>query len=722
MPSFIGLPLKYCYRTGESNVVAEFFVPFLRRAVSYDRAVGYFSSSSLVELSQGLFPFLQNGGKIRVAASPQLDEQDIIQIERGYRLREEVIENRLIESLAPRQEISEGDLNRLNLLCELIAQGRLDIRICLSDKGGIYHEKIGLMRDADENVITFNGSANETASALKTNYESITCLGSWQNSFAKEQAEAESRHFEEVWSGKAAGLKTYTFKNLPEQILRRYRDSSRPITDQDKTDGLVSVVDERPENKRLPGIPDAINLRDYQMQAVERFLQCDGRGIFSMATGTGKTFTALAAISALRARLEGRIFTVIVVPMQSLVEQWVENLRVFGITNVIVADSAHEGWREEFTEQLTWYVAELEESCFVITTIPTFRDSLQKIVNQNKPDNALLVADEAHNFGAPLMIKRLSPTFSYRLALTATFERHHDEAGTKVLRDYFGNVCFEYSLQQAMTPPDAVLTPYDYVPVVVSMNKDEREAYRLLTKQYVQANATAEKNPSDETQFKAHMKLVERSNLIACVDQKIPKFFELLKELRSKGELEERGILVYCGKSAALPSCSDILPPDTNDELKDVDRIVTGMNAMNIRTYKFTSELASSVREDLLRDMRNDRIQALVAIKCLDEGVDIPNVRTAFILASTTNPKEYIQRRGRVLRRAEGKEKAVIYDFVVLPYSPEEAPGVEREVMNTFTGLINNEIERMKEFSSSSLPESRVRAEQMISNIIQVYK
>lgn len=327
------LNIKRSYRSSVDDFAADFFVPVLRVANHYDRAVGYFSSGSLYSLSRGLFDFAKNGGKIRLIASPYLTEDDFIAIERGYKTRDEVIVEASIRNLSEEQIFKDDD--RLNFLAHLIEKGILDIRIAFMESGrGLYHEKMGLISDEWGNEVLFNGSLNDTNQALTQNYESIDVFRNWHSSDDKERVAERKLEFENLWLGLERGVCTKKFEAVERAVMEKYF--------REKTEFANFDVKET----KIEGLPELnVMLRDYQKEAIQEFIKQGGCGIFDMATGTGKTFTALGAIVELNRMLKNRLGVVIVVPYKHLVEQWAREVKTFNIVPIVAySDSEDNIW------------------------------------------------------------------------------------------------------------------------------------------------------------------------------------------------------------------------------------------------------------------------------------------------------------------------------------------------------------------------------------------
>ena len=349
--------------------------------------------------------------------------------------------------------------------------------------------------------------------------------------------------------------------------------------------------------------------------------------------------------------------------------------------------------------------------CFVCTNA-TFTNSYvqEQISKIHSP--VLLVVDEAHNFGAASYARLLDDRFTYRLALSATLERHRDEEGTALLYAFCGKKCIEYSVDRAIE--EDKLTPYKYYPVVVHLNDDELTAYEQLS--YEMSKCVIKgKNGKYKLNKHGEILALKRARIVAGASEKLDA---LREEIRPY--IHDNNILVYCGATNVLDENADYTSSDTGDirQIEAVTRILGNEFGMDVAqfTSRENMETRAAIKEQF---QRGDRLQAIVAIKCLDEGVNIPGIRTAFILASTTNPKEYIQRRGRVLRKAPNKPYAVIYDFVTLPRPLDSVSSLTTEQAQRDLTLVKNELARIKEFGR--LSQNSMDANNLIWDIQEAY-
>jgi len=709
------IEIKSEYRSLLDNVAKDFYIPLLQQAVSYKRAVGFFSSSALVEISKGISALVKNGGKILLVASPYLSAEDVEAIRKGYELRDNIIKKALVRELKEAKDVYEKD--RLNLLANLISDGILDIKIAFTEdenKMGMYHEKMGIISDDFGNKVAFSGSMNESAAAMTLNYETIDVFCSWKGE--QDRVAAKENAFASIWNDCEPNIQIIDFPNLKQEIIDRYKKAT-PNYDIDKHEfgERIYVLEEATKYRLGPDIPRNVQLHDYQIKAIDEWEKRDYRGIFDMATGTGKTFTGLGAIARLSERVSDKLAVIIVCPYQHLVEQWVEDIVKFNMNPIIgYSASSQKDWKRRLEDAIRdqkLKVRNKEFFCFICTNATFSSDFVQTQINKIR-GNALLVVDEAHNFGAEYLSKLLSEKFTYRLALSATLERHNDEEGTAKLFSYFGEKCIEYSLDRAIE--EKKLTRYKYYPIIVTLNDDELRRYSELTYEIGKCLIKG-KNGKVKLSEKGKILALARARLVAGAEDKITKLEEYIRPY-----LHDRHILVYCGATKLLRENQDFTTVDDED-IRQID-VVTDLlgNKLNMKVSQFTSKEDVEEREILKREFADgDTLQALIAIKCLDEGVNIPKIKVAFILASTTNPKEYIQRRGRVLRLAEGKEYAEIYDFIALPRPLDDVPSLTVEQMKKELSLVKNELCRAEEFARIAM--NMVEAESVLDEIKEAY-
>lgn len=696
------LEIKSEYRTKLDNIPRDFIIPLLKEGISYKRAVGFFSSSALLEISKGIGSLASRGGHIKLIASPKLSEEDVEAISAGYEDRKEILRGVVLRELPKLDSLNSTEKDRFNLLAYLIANGIMDIRIAFVDDGsgiGIYHEKLAIVEDELGDRVVFTGSMNESKTGMVDNYGAIDVFRSWID--PEGRVPLKEAAFDSIWNNFEVGITTYEFPEVKEAIRDRYliakpRFDLDDAHDQDDSCRGSDYANGPFGRPKLP-ISD-FGIREYQQEAVDEWARNGYRGLFDMATGTGKTFTALLALERLYNDKDGDLAVIITCPYQHLVEQWVDDLRLFGIKPIVAySKSSQKDWKQTLSGVVLDRRLNLPSARFIccITTNATLSGDWMQSCLKKLKRNVLFIADEAHNLGAPVYQKVLKDNYSYRLALSATFDRHHDEDGTNVLRDYFGSTCIKYPLEKAIQ--EGMLSKYRYYPIPVTLTENELDKYSQLTREL---SKCFEKTGSGKRRLSKRGEIIaqQRARLVAAARNKIPMLKETISPYR-KG----RHILVYCGAAQLLPEGEDCTQSSDEDR-RQITRVVDLLgNELEMRVSKFTSEEDISERETLKEEFRSGNLQVLVAIKCLDEGVNIPNIETAFMLASTTNPKEYIQRRGRLLRLSPGKEYAEIYDFITMPYSVGDAAGQTLEELQGVYSLMKNEIERGLEFAQYAM-------------------
>lgn len=367
--SFKDIPLLRYYKTYKNNVVKEFYTPVLKQAVLYQRAVGFFTSGALIDLTKGLRGLTKNHGKIQFIVSPRLSEEDIAAINKGYE-QKEIIGCALMRDFKEPENYYEEE--RLNFLAYLIEEGFLDIKVAFTPPQkatGMYHEKVGIVTDENGNKIVFTGSLNETINAFHVNSESIVVFKSWEES--KAYVDDIQRDFEHLWDKQDDDLEILDF---PKVLKEKFEVMRKPdLDDFFKSESYVDEDDNPAEEESIPdrGIPhtpSGFDFREYQKDAIEEWAQHDYRGIFDMATGTGKTYTGLGAVVHLYEEKK-RLAIIIVCPYQHLVEQWVEDIELFNMNPTIgYSASKQHDWKKRLeNDVLDFSLGVIDTFCFVTT-------------------------------------------------------------------------------------------------------------------------------------------------------------------------------------------------------------------------------------------------------------------------------------------------------------------------------------------------------------------
>lgn len=713
--------IKTEYRSLIDNVVQEFYIPILMEADSYKRAVGFFSSTSLVEISKGICSMAERGGKIQIVASPYLSSEDVDAIQNGYEERERIIEGALLRSLT--DEVRDYySMQRLNLLASLIADGILDIKIAYTENEsgiGMYHEKMGIIEDREGNKIAFSGSMNESYTAMSVNYETIDVFCGWRGAESI-RVDKKENAFSSIWSDSEPSIKVRNFDSITNVFIERYRKGSPNYQiDEEQFNRITTYADGIPSlrsNRSPRGIraPEDVSLFDYQEEAISAWVGENYRGIFDMATGTGKTYTALGAIAKIANDLDNDLAVIIVCPYQHLVEQWVEDIVRFNIKPIIgYSTSPQKDWKRRLSKAVLDQNIRKDKRffCFVCTNATFASSHVQDEISKIKRP-VLLVVDEAHNLGAKGYARLLDDRFEFRLALSATLERHRDEEGTALLYKFFGKKCIEYTLERAIE--EDKLARYHYHPVLVYLSDEELSRYEQLTHEIAKC-IVKDSRGHYKLNRQGELLSVKRSRIIAGAQEKLKALRDHIMPYRN-----DSNILVYCGAANVIDEEKDC-GQDDESEIRQIEAVTQILgNELGMEVARFTSQESMETRAVIKEQFeRGDRLQAIVAIKCLDEGVNIPGIKTAFILASTTNPKEYIQRRGRVLRKAKNKNFAEIYDFVTLPRPLDAVSSLTYEQAQRDLALVKNELARIREFGR--LAENSMSSNQLIWDIEDAY-
>lgn len=680
--------LRYCgirdhYRSDTDDLVGDFFAPCLAVATRYDRAVGYFTSTSLALAANGLHTFAEGHGHIRIIASPHLNDDDIEQIELGYEYRK-VIEQAVLRELDSRVEIADPIVQRLGILGQLIARGTLDIKIAVVRRGdrlALYHEKIGVFADHDGNKVAFSGSSNETASAFVDNFESIEVFRSWESS-DKDRVSRISSDFASLWAGDTPNIELFDFPELGKQRLLALATMAieRGLGTRSSQPDAGVLLGGSTIAFALPRMPPGLSLRDYQRDAVRAWFGANGRGMFEMATGTGKTITALAAVTKLAEvydKQDRPLLAVVVAPQIHLVDQWAREAKKFGISPLCCYDDA-KTWIDSAHALTSGLAARTNGFGMLISTIRTLsRPPFQQVL-LNYASPYVLVADEAHNLGTRSNLASLPQSAPHRLALSATPERWFDVDGTAALRDYFGDTLVELGLRRAIEL--GALCTYDYRPVLVPLEADESDRYAALSRQIARLIGDGDGDIDASSNEGLSMLLLRRAQLLSHATGKLAA---LRHEVVARKTLDWQ--LVYCAEGTA--------PQAQVGADRQVDQVLQLLGRdLQIPSHPYTAQESRAERARILDRFRHRELRALVSMRCLDEGVDIPDARVAYLLASSTNPRQFVQRRGRILRPASGKEAAEIVDFIAVPSGDMDISQERR--------LLSREVARFSEFAA----------------------
>ena len=656
--------IKFKYDSDQDDLVDDFYIPVLSASEEYLRMSGFFSSSSLAISAQGIADFIRNDGKMKLLCSSKLPEDDIEIIEEYHENPEKYLEKSFFNDI---DTLEDGLVkNHVEALAWMLANDLLEIKIAIpSNKKGMFHSKIGVLRDSEDNIISFSGSDNETATGWVTNIEEFKVFCSWDES-EKKFVDSDLEEFYRYWNGNT--LRTDII-DLPIAIKKELIQLAPSSKDELAILGGGGII---------PGV----KLRKYQKDAIESWFDKDCRGIFEMATGTGKTFTALSCFKKLLDS-EDKLLTVIACPQSHLVDQWIKDLEKFYDGEILIASSKTPKWDVKLKNIIKNLILGITDKAVVMTTHKSL--SSEKFISIMKKYNveSLLIVDEVHGIGSEKQQLALIENYNYRLGLSATPKRWFDDEGTELLYDYFGGRVFCFDIERALREinPDTgktYLTPYIYKPIIVDLNDEEYELYYEYSLKIAQSFGSNKKEDMDRVSLYSNL----RQRIVNNAESKYDALKNILIDYKHQNETEMDKLIVFCSDKQ-IDRVQEIL---TQNQITPQHRFTSHQKAVKKAKEKYTE------REIILKNFSDGVYKALVAIKCLDEGVDVPSAENAIIMSSTSNPREHVQRRGRILRNSPGKEMAVIYDILVFP---EE---------NTDAGkkILRKEMDRYKEFAENA--------------------
>lgn len=670
--SDIDVQLSYKNR-GEANIIDAFLLPALKESVSYKRSVGFFSSSVLELYNESINSFILNGGKIQIICSPALSCVDVESIKLGYSLREAY--QKMIDT-----DINETIINCdsavLSVLANLISKRVIDIKVVdvLDDdfekaERGIYHDKIGIVADDLGNKVLFVGSANESKTAYSGsgNYEKIRAYATWKNE--EDRVADDEMEFDDIWNGKNPYIKHRAVNNLV----------SKTIEQELKNRGITDV-------NTKSSISSGIKLRDYQEKAISSWIANDYKGFFVMATGTGKTWTAIyAALEAIKIE---PLFLVICAPYKHLVRQWYEDVhKVLPDAKTVLVSSENPKWENELKNALLYSKFNKAGTVIAISTIISFNmDKFTRIANKSNMEKMLIV-DEAHRF--TIRDEKLKISYKYMLGLSATpSSKKNDEKG-KALMDFFGGQVFNLPLEYAINK--GYLVEYNYYPIFVNATIEEERQFDKYSK--LMASTFVKGKCIDVEALARHKR--SRLRVIAMAEEKILGLKKFISQIS-----EENHFIVYCGDGKLFDGQSI-------EEKKHINYVKDTLSELGYKVSQFTATETMTERMNLVDMFNKGMIDSLAAIRCLDEGINIPSIQSALILASNDDYREFVQRRGRILRTYKNdytgleKKSANIYDVIVLPSTEMKAfATIEFRRFFEYASLAKNKDECMSIFEN----------------------
>lgn len=714
--NFTNIPLKTSYDSGEDDLVWDFYVPTLQMAVRYDRIAGFFSSSSMAVSARGMQGFIQNNGHMRLVTCPRLSAEDVEIVERASASIDDI----LLKNFITDYESIETEFQRdhVKALGWMIANGLLEIKIAVirkngrlcSDKeiieSGIMHQKVGILYDSDGNIISFSGSNNESASGWYSNVEEFKVFKSWEfgNVFVDKYIKPDQQKFIGFWEGKRDDV---TVIDVPDAIHESLIEISKGFNAENiALDRYYQV-----QRKRRKAEKEELKLFFYQQNAVKKWNDNGRMLLLEMATGCGKTRTSIGCVKQVLDEKKP-VLVVIACPMKNLSEQWKEDIEKLDVSYDagIVINGDVTNWKILLSRSINKLSVGRYKSLIVFTThgICSDKKFIDCIKGLNKSIITFLIGDEVHGMGSAENRKGLLDLYQYRIGCSATPSRWFDDYGSQIIQDYFGGDSFKFTIHDALVTHNPYtnkpyLVNFTYHAKFVGMTEDELDEYQKLTNKIKKLSSYGDKEHYNEA---LQNMLFKRADLEKTAENKYAALENILDEIMAGESIDDTIIFV-------AP--------------QQMDRVMQILKAKGITFHRYTQEQGTtplekyggvSERKDIENHFKNKDFQVLLAVKCLDEGIDIPSADRAIIMASSTNPREYVQRTGRIIRQAPGKYRANLYDIILKPdlgaFGSDEMAALEKQIFE-------KEMVRAKDLARDSINSSNVyrQVTQMLREVLK---
>lgn len=698
------LKLYYIYSSnGTKKTPIDFFTDCLTNSEKFDMGLGFFSSAGINVLSYGFASFISNGGIMRLYINQYVSEEDFA----AFTIEpKKYIEDKFLTDFKTLYKIlSERDEHFFNCLSYLISKKRIDIKIIIPKTGGIAHQKFGIFTDRQGEKVAFNGSLNFTANALMSkNIETISCTFSWKDIDSVTDYESQ---FNAYFNGEIKDVDVFSAKFLTKEITKSFpaKDIKDLLSKEEEFIKQEKYKRDNMNTEYVPKFPYESGPRGYQIEAYNKWLEHKCNGVFAMATGTGKTITSLNCVLEEYKRTQ-KYKVLILVPTIDLVYQWIGEIKKFCFSNIYIVNG-ETNWKKDLTELKNDIGWGIDNNFIIISTYASFKDTLfQKLINEfAKDDTMILIADEAHNVGSKGVLECFKNlTIKKRIALSATPSRAFDEEGTQYIEQCFNDsppYCYSFSMREAIDK--GYLVNYLYYPHIVYLNEEEMDKYIYYTRillQYFDSKTGKFKEEPEVQNL-----LMNRKRIIHKAQDKYKVFEDIIDELHLKQHLK------YCFVYA--PEGIDYQTENLESFIMRLKSLVD-QKYLEIKTNTFIG--SDKDNKEKLRAFAEGKIDMLFAMKCLDEGVDVPRAEVGIFTSSTGNPRQFIQRRGRLLRQHKEKAFAYIYDMVVVPdYRKTSNQFYEME-----RSLVKKELMRVAYFAD--LSSNYNEAVENLSELLQHYE
>jgi superfamily II DNA or RNA helicase len=692
--NFKGLRIKTGWDSDEDDILNDFYKVVLSKAVVYKRLAGYFSSTTFATAVSEALDFIARGGIMQLVTSVELSRQDLEVLQASLGNPEDFLESNLIDKL-------KGDTDMLAKKCtslfgwmlanKIDGKPQLEMKLAIpigerEDPSSIYHQKLGIFIDHEGNAVSFSGSVNETGKAWLSNIENFKAFTTWGSNADRDAVTFDMKQFEKFWKNSAKRTRVYDLPTAVREHLLKVRPHSTKEFDE-------SIVEIRALLQRIQGnLPR--RLWPNQLEAIEHWKRNGFRGILAMATGTGKTLAALEGCTL----APQYVVTLILVPTLVILDQWSEIIPRFDSSAELIKCGGHSKWKQLLALKLARVrrqagppVDKNQETnrLYVVATLATAStDAFALTWRGIGPEWIQIVGDEVHHLGAPEYRRCLQLPSSRRLGLSATPERQWDEPGTSATVDYFGPTVYTYDIKRAIS--DGLLCHYRYHPLFAHLGEQEFQQYEDLTLEIKrEISRVQHKKQADEKEIE-----------FVTTTTKLSRLLEERSKIKKKAHDKIRILDAALKKELPKPL---ILFCEDHEQLNDI-RSVLIRNDADFLIY--TSKQSKQQRSETLRLFRCGDVDVLLAIRCLDEGLDVPDCQACVIVASSTSTREFVQRRGRILRAKDSNKVAELYDIIVLPANVGNV-----SELRIAEGLIKQELVRVKQMLGAADNEWESRNE-----------
>lgn len=715
------------YKTGSENEPLQFYLDGLANSNEFSLLLGYFSSSAINLLSVGFASFISKGGKMKMVINHLLSAKDKEAISRVKNNPNAIKVFDLTDIVSLGRVLDEYDTHFFECLAYLIAEKRIEIKVIKPKNGkGIAHYKSGVFSDGQD-AVGYQASCNFTYYGLSENIEQLEAFLSWENGRSNKLIKKQLEIIEDYFTEKDKDVEYVSVNEIEVVLKDRFgkKDLNELLVQEEqllrKKQSLIlnpklkktitKLFSEIEIIRRIPKFPYPEGPREYQINAYNSWVANNYKGMFAMATGTGKTITSLNCLLN-EYKKTGIYRAIITVPTTALVEQWKKECAKFNFKNIITVSS-----KENWDKNLAFFNTAsklIDTSYIVIVTYASLpRSKFQSYFTQ-LPKDTILIADETHNLGSQGLL-RLLPNMHLekRIGLSATPHRKFDKAGNQAIQEFFNDeppYIVSYSMEEALNI--GWLCKYTYHPHIVKLTDQEIEKYKELSLQLLRMGLFDKQTGSFKSTPEIEKKLLERKRIIHKAANKLEVFKAILRSEFDKRK-NLKYTLIYVPEGIETSFDETDFSIETEDENRLINKYTKAVSQTDdsVMVKQFTAN--SSDREEILKNFEESNIHVLASMKCLDEGVDVPRSELAIFCASTGNPRQFIQRRGRVLRLHKDKIHATIHDLVVVPeVSDESAFEMEK-------GLVKKELERVVDFANLAM--NKTDTYETLKNILDYY-